>query len=146
MPDVLLTREAYTQWGTFGRLYVRDFSCWTCERPWIENKKGISCIPIDVYPLKKAMHYGGDGIGGNPDYPCYEVCDVPGRSLIHVHIGNYASDVQGCIVLGGMPQWFAAKRTIGVPGSRATFERFMATMGDTERCLISIRNTQQGIL
>ena len=138
----------YTQWGTFGRVTVGNFSCWSGEPCWQSNISSISCIPVGVYPVVPVMHYGGDGPGGNRDYPAWGLEQVQGRANIHIHVGNFPArgDSQGCILLGGLPQWFVDRHTIGVPNSRATFERFMATMGDTERCLISIRNTQQGIL
>ena len=146
VPDVTLSREAYTQWGAFGRLRVGGFECWTVERPWLNNTPNVSCIPCGVYVMKPTMHYGGDGVGGRPDYKCYEITEVPNRSLIHVHIGNYAKDVKGCIAVGGLPQWFSDKHTLGVPGSAATFGRFMQEMGDRDRAILKIQNTTQGVI
>lgn len=142
--DVTLTRDAYTQWGTFGILTVGDWECQTCERPWVDNLPHLSCIPIGVYPLKKATHYSGDGVGGRPDYPCYEIASVPDRSLIHIHIANHAGQLAGCVAVGGAVQWFPKWHTLGVPNSAATFAQFMAQMHGEEG-VITIRNTQQGL-
>lgn len=88
-----LTRFAYTPVGTFGRLYLPEFQCYTVERPWLDNRVKESCIPEGRYRLMRArFHRGG--------YDTYEVIDVPGRSLIKFHIGNTMHDVLGCIALG----------------------------------------------
>lgn len=49
-------KRAYLPSGTFGDLYVNDrFLCHTVERPWINNKAGLSCIPEGVYSLEKYL-------------------------------------------------------------------------------------------
>ena len=145
---VTIERDIYSTWGVFGRLSVKGFECWTVERPWTTpgNLPNLSCIPIDTYTMKRAIHYSGDGPGGKPDYRCYEVQDVPNRTYIHIHIANFARHVKGCIGLGGTPLWFDKDRTIGVPGSAATFKRFMETMDGAEKAILVIKNTSHGIL
>lgn len=115
--DVRLVRFAYTEKGTFGRLYLPSFSCYTVERPWKDNTPFVSCIPPApngggvIYPIKPTRYRN--------EYDTVEVCGVPGRTDIKIHIANYADEVQGCIgvglSLGG--EW-------GVLSSSAAFNRF----------------------
>lgn len=101
---VTITREPSTQDGTFGRLRVehdgKTFECDTLELPWMHNRRSISCIPMGSYPVDWS-HSGKFGA-------CYRLRDVPERSGILIHAGNYAgdrtknrrADVEGCILLG----------------------------------------------
>ncbi len=54
---------------------------------------GHPCIPAGVYRVVLTMspHLG---------YVCPEVLQVPGRTAIRWHIGNYPRDVLGCCVVG----------------------------------------------
>lgn len=86
--------------GVFGQLRLGTHWWFTVERPWLQNAPSVSCIPAGTYPLKLGFFYSGDGIGGKPDYPAYELQDVPGRALIKIHRANRASQVKGCIAIG----------------------------------------------
>lgn len=46
--SVLLTRFAYSPYGTFGKLLLPEFECYTVERPWLDNKPGRSLIKIHI--------------------------------------------------------------------------------------------------
>jgi hypothetical protein len=64
----------------------------TLEPPWQHNMRNISCIPAGEYVVKK--HFSrkfGD---------CFHVLDVPNRSGILIHAGNYVQDTRGCILVG----------------------------------------------
>ncbi len=87
--ELTLTRFAPTKDGVFGRL-----GRWTTvEEEWQDNQPRISCIPAASYRCIRAFfHRGG--------YPCFEVMDVPGRTLIKFHRANTEEDLLGCIGLG----------------------------------------------
>lgn len=119
MKQVLLERFAYTPFGTFGRLIVDYFQCYTVERPWLNNKVRESCIPEGKYELKLGMFNNGG-------YSAYEVMDVPNRSLIKIHIGNTIDDVVGCIAPGNKLGYLRGKW--GVIYSRPAFDAFMDNM------------------
>lgn len=142
MTTVTLTRFAYSPMGSFGRLEVDDFECFTVERPWEGNQPNISCIPIGEYPLRLGMYYGGDGQGGRRDYPAYEILDVPGRSLIKIHIANTMDDLKGCIgpgqTLGYLEGLWA------VTSSTTTLGRFMEAMNGEQEARLVIRNIDAG--
>jgi len=91
--NLFLQRFAYTPHGTFGRLLVKDWECFTVERPWFSNQPNISCIPCGLYSLSLGTYHRGG-------YAAWEVLDVPNRSLIKIHIGNTMDDLMGCIAPG----------------------------------------------
>ena len=51
---VRLVRHAYLPVGTFGRLWLPGFDCWTVERPWKNNRRNVSCFPIGTYDSSSA--------------------------------------------------------------------------------------------
>lgn len=92
-PDLVLERFAYTEMGTFGKLTMPEFECYTVERPWFDNVPRVSCIPVGLYPLRVTRYNRGG-------YQTLLVANVPGRSLIKIHKGNTMRDVMGCIAPG----------------------------------------------
>ncbi len=74
------------------KLNVAHTPIYTLELPWRENKTDISCIPHGVYDVKP---YSSE------KYPdVYQICDVPNRSSILLHVGNYPAETHGCVLLG----------------------------------------------
>lgn len=104
-----LTRFAYGPHATLGRLVVEGHTFFTVERPWLGNRPFESCIPQGVYAVEAYS---------SPKYPdVWELQEVPGRSKILIHAGNWASDVQGCIAVGmGLRDW-------GVSSSRVAMAK-----------------------
>ena len=96
-----LTRNEYTNQGTFGVLNVNDKSFFSLELPWRENKSNISCIPCGQY--KASLRY-------SPHFKknLYCLSGVPNRNFILIHGANFAGDeamgyqthLQGCISIG----------------------------------------------
>jgi hypothetical protein len=97
---VMLERYGYTPMGTFGRLHYKGFHCYTVEKQWELNQSFISCIPVGIYKLETTIFYGGDGPGGKRDYPTFKLLNVPGRTLIKIHVAQTCDDLKGCIGLG----------------------------------------------
>lgn len=90
MKKFLLTRS-YLADKTVGKLTSKEFTACTLERPWLNNRQDVSCIPEGVYLVKRDK-YGR--------HQWYAVQDVEGRSFIELHIANKVEDLQGCIGLG----------------------------------------------
>lgn len=97
----VLTRSPSTDHGTFGRLVLDDGTTfYSLELPWRDNNRGISCIPPGTYTCKW-IHSPKHG-------ECYQVLNVPDRSMIEIHSANFAGDaalgyvsqLRGCITLG----------------------------------------------
>lgn len=101
MERVQLKRLETGEEGTFGRLTYNDFSCFTGELRWDNNKPNVSCIPKGVYfcswtfseRFKRMM---------------YLVNNISNRGGIRIHPANLMGDdsrgfkrqLNGCIALG----------------------------------------------
>jgi hypothetical protein len=112
---------------TIGRLTYNDEHFYTIERPWLDNKQNVSCIPAGYYKLGRV-----DSPRFGPD--TWEIKGVPGRTHILIHVANTAHDVFGCLglAMGLLPQ------LQGVSVSKTAIENFyLMTKGlDEEEILI----------
>ncbi len=93
MPRTVKIRRAETVNGMIGILIINNFPCClTLERPWEDNKVNVSCIPPGKYKCKRdqSQRWGDT----------FEVCNVPGRTLIKFHEGCTAEKSKGCILFG----------------------------------------------
>ena len=123
---VNLCRMRRSDQGTEGMIFYEGFNCRTLELPWRDNQRSISCIPPGEYFTKtrRSPRFG----------LTYHITEVPGRSYILIHSGNWAGDknkgfkshVNGCILLGQKRGWLAGQRA--VLNSRITIRRFMEYM------------------
>lgn len=141
--NLKLIRYHRTPSVTIGKLIAEDdtFKCATIERPWKDNQKTISCIPTGLYTVELGMYYGGDGVGGKQDYPAYELRNVPNRTEIKIHIGNYVRNVIGCIALGLKPDLaFPA-----VWSSQRAYQMFMQFMFGVDSFSLEVRNAYKEV-
>lgn len=94
---IRLTREASNEKQTPGSLEIVEsdqviFACKTLELPWKGNQRNISCIPVGTYTVEKRFTpTRGDH---------FHILNVPGRSSILIHSGNYYSHTLGCVLVG----------------------------------------------
>lgn len=141
-----IQRQAYTEFGTLGRLrvYCRDdlsFTCLTAENPDRGNTPGLSCIPEGEYMLARSHYHRGG-------YECFEIRaedggPIPGRSLVKVHSGNTDLDVEGCVVLGTRPtahrnHWGVGPSGNPTRGTPGAFVDFMLAMRGLDRIPLTI--------
>jgi hypothetical protein len=72
--------------GIFGHLVTDGFDCVTLEN-------GAMAIPTGEYSV---------GVYDSPHagHPLPILQDVPGRSFVEIHCGNYPEDSKGCILVG----------------------------------------------
>jgi hypothetical protein len=94
---IRLTREPSNEKQTQGILQIMEsgqvvFECKTLELPWKGNQRNISCIPTGNYTVEKRFTQER----GNH----FHLLNVPGRSSILIHSGNYYSHTLGCILVG----------------------------------------------
>lgn len=118
-----LKRFAFGPWGTFGIMRVGDTRLYTIERPWLDNRKSVSCIPPGLYPMSRHNWFTKPGAQ-------WRIDDVPNRSAILIHIGNTIDDIEGCIAPGMELGW--VKQRWAVIRSRdatAEFNEAMARRG-----------------
>lgn len=79
--------------ATYGILCINNAPiCVTMELPYRDNNRNTSCIPTGVYNVTK---YKSEKRGNT-----FWVHDVPNRSSILIHSGNFPKDTQGCILVG----------------------------------------------
>jgi hypothetical protein len=88
-----LTRLKTSEHGTFGKIQLSSGKILsTLELPWKDNQRQISCIPAAIYQCD---------IVNSPKFGrVYQVKNVPNRSHILIHAGNWTKDTLGCILVG----------------------------------------------
>lgn len=113
MRTVTIKRIESDDSGTFGLLSTDSvFSCYTAELPWRENHSETSCIPEGEYRCVWGL--------SSKHGPVFVVLDVPERSHILIHAGNWAGDVskglrssvKGCILLGRAIDQIAGQKAL----------------------------------
>lgn len=88
-----LYRFAHFKTGTLGRLVLPNGAeLYTIERPWLNNKPFVSCVPSGLYELE------WDTTGRVTNVP--RLRSVAERTHINIHVANWASELQGCIAPG----------------------------------------------
>jgi len=130
MENVLkLARFDRLEEGTFGKLIFPDgWWCYTVERPWLDNKPMVSCIPDGVYSLGLRYSPTVRRITRDRYMEGWEVQDVEGRTYIMIHPGNWPTDLQGCIGVGEQYmelQGHDGKLHKAVTNSQTTFDEVM---------------------
>lgn len=98
MNTIIIDRFEEEDKQTLGELTVKGprgsvlFSAKTLELPWKENQKYISRIPEGDYI---ALKHNSPKFG-----ECFWIQEVPERTEILIHRGNFYHDVKGCILVG----------------------------------------------
>lgn len=108
---------------TTGRFILTEneellFKSYSLELPDLNNMAFFSCIPTGDYICK---------IEFSPSHGmCFHILNVPGRSHILIHSGNYNKDTEGCILLGENLLDINNDGLRDVTNSRKTVERLEA--------------------
>ena len=131
MITVDLTRFAHTPFGTFGRIRLPGFECYSLELPWRNNEPWVSCIPEGLYRMERGTHAAGGG------YEDLELRDVPGRMFIEIHRGNVEEDLRGCIAPGRLLGCLAGRWA--VLQSRLALNGLLAALRDEEKMKLMVR-------
>lgn len=80
--------------ATFGQILLSSgVLLYTVERPWLDNRPRVSCIPTGHYVCLPRKYHAGD-------YDAIEVTGVDNRTHILFHKANCASELAGCIAPG----------------------------------------------
>jgi hypothetical protein len=140
--NLLLERYPSSKVQTLGTLHIVDennasiYYASTLELPWKDNKNRISCIPIGTYPVIKHI---------SPKFgECFWIQDVPGRSEILIHKGNFYTDILGCILPGADFTDINGDDYLDVVSSGDTMEELLMLLPDKFK--ITIINTDTGVL
>ena len=144
MKSFIIERVGLTPEATYGVLLLDGRPiCLTLEDPWLDNERNISCIPSGVY---YCVSFISTRFGKT-----YYVEDVPSRSGIIFHSGNWAGvpgvskgkeagDTQGCILPGsrfGRLRWRGG--ATGVLHSKKAFKGFLQAVDSDKEFQLTIR-------
>lgn len=98
----------------------------TIELPDNGNQKNVSCIPEGVYQVSRIVRPNGD--------KAYLLHNVPGRTEVEFHIGNYVAgkkvDSEGCILPGLYFTDINNDGFMDVAESTAAMNRMLNVMGE----------------
>ena len=133
---IYLERIGSSPWGTFGILELEGFQCYTLEPAWRGNEVGRSCIPAGVYTLRQRVSPIVQRTTNSAYEKGWEVTDVPGRTYIMIHPGNWANNTEGCILPGRRPAVINGEP--GVASSRAAFDDLMKYLRKKDEWVINI--------
>lgn len=116
--------------GTFGVLKIdKAVFCVTLEQNDEENRANESSIPAQQYICRRI---------DSPKYgETFEILNVPGRSDILIHSGNFINNTKGCVLLGTSYGQIYGQRA--VISSDKAFYRFMEELKDEDSFHLTIR-------
>lgn len=118
--------------ATVGKLYADgEFVCYTLEDEKREVKvKGETRIPAGTYDVKKREVLSGLTKKYREKYDFfdyhYQLQNVPNFNYVYIHMGNYETNTDGCILVGS--DYGEHKDTYAVWNSGATFEKVYKMM------------------
>ncbi len=118
----VLVRTEENDSQTLGHFTLFDgprklFECYTLELPDRGNQRNISRIPSGTYPVKKrySEKYKNH----------YQIWDVPNRSYILIHTGNYMTHTRGCVLVGSDVIDINHDGLLDVTNSRRTLDNLL---------------------
>ena len=131
IPTVTITRQTTDIKETLGILRTEDgqFGCNTLELPPRNNQVNVSQIPAGKYLCKWAFKWNSLAYH-------YQLQNVPNRSGIFIHPGNYFFNSQGCILLGSLPQDINHDGELDLINSQAIVSAFEKKMNKQDFWLI----------
>lgn len=101
----------------------------TLELAWKDNERNISCIPSGEYWVRKRK---------SPKFGLsFIVEDVPNRSYILIHKGNYHTQIRGCILVGSAFKDINGDGYIDVINSGDTVNKMLGVLPDRFKLNIS---------
>ena len=124
---MIIVRKHYEKY-TKGIMVVENEYFATLELPWNDNERNISAIPEGEYVTSKFT--------SNKFGPCFAVKGVPNRSLIRIHVGNFTSQIRGCILVGKEHKDINLDGIIDVVKSRDTINRLYKILPNSFLCKI----------
>ena len=135
-----INRFLYTPYGTYSNIRIDDYECKAVERPWLNNLPFKSCIPCGEYPAF---------IRFSPDRQAniIELKDVPGRTVIQIHIANLACQLHGCIAPGLDHTKLQIKYKgnwtdgLGVSSSGVAFKKIMSMASMSDYIVVNVKDS-----
>lgn len=133
MSKIKINRIKEDDFQTIGELQVDNgFTCKTLELPWRDNQRRISRIPEGNYiAIPHISPRFGNSIW---------IQNVPNRSEILIHLGNYHRDTLGCILVGKDFYDIDNDGHVDVTMSRVTMEDLYDVIKDNAQIEIEIKD------
>lgn len=105
---------------------------YTLELPWLDNQKSISCIPEGEYEVvsRETPH-------SRFKYKHYHILDVPNRSYILIHRGNYHRQIEGCVLVGKSWKDIDGDGYRDVVSSKDTLDSLIEYLGESFRLKVT---------
>lgn len=138
---LLITRTDFEDKQTLGNIQLFDdggsvvWSGKTLELPWKDNHSRVSCIPEGVYKLVHRSAFESKAF----KYDHFHVLDVPGRTYILIHAGNYHTQILGCILPGKTHSDINGDGYRDVTSSNLALSELVALTKKTESIELEIR-------
>jgi hypothetical protein len=90
---IQILRASYNSGSITGEMSVNGrFIAHTLELPWRNNQSYVSSIPAREYP--GFLRYD------KTDGWRIQLVDVPNRTGVQIHVGNYPTQIEGCVLVG----------------------------------------------
>ena len=135
METAILYRDEVRSDVVRGTLVIAGKTFHILERPWKDNRRNESCIPIGEY---EAVFLPQSASGKYQNI--YQLQSVPGRSDILIHPGNVVEHSRGCLIIGLRRGMFDGKPA--VLDSRTALADLVETTG-LDNFLLKIIGEQQ---
>ena len=136
---LLINRYDYDDKQTIGQLFLlgendKIIAKWdSLELPWLNNQRRISCIPLGTY---KARNHKSPKFGRT-----LWLQEVPNRSEILIHPGNYHTQILGCILIGKDLKDINKDGYLDVTRSRVAMKELMDSLKDIDSIMLEIVNS-----
>ncbi len=116
-------KRSYMPDCTIGRATYKGFSFFTLELPYLNNQKNISAIHPGVYNAKKYF---------SPRFKRTVILfeDVPNRTFIEIHPGNYTSQIEGCLLPGEGVKYLNGDGIPDITNSGKTLDKLLELLPD----------------
>lgn len=113
-----LIRLTQNSTQTLGMLFVFD-----------KTKKVFECCTLEAKPIP-AGKYETEKFNSPKNGACVLLKNVPNRSMIEIHVGNYFNDSTGCILVGSAFSDINQDGFIDVTNSRATLKKLLDVLDE----------------
>ena len=135
MKDIVIARLVDDNKQTTGHMFLSDGErtyahFMSLELPWKNNEVRVSCIPVGTYICR--VRY-------SEKYGRHLEVEVPGRTLILLHYGNFFKDTKGCILVGKGFSKIDGDDRFDVTQSKVSMNKLMSFIQDDERIRLTIK-------
>jgi len=119
---MILIERMYRKNCTLGILTLNNFQCFTLELPDLNNERNVSCIPEGEY-----NYFFRES---NKNGQVLQLENVPNRTFIQIHKGNFTRQIQGCILVGDGIKFLDDDNTPDITNSATTLNKLLFLSGE----------------